>query len=171
MMSEYDPFETLVRIYLEKKGYLVRTNVPFGSKELDILAVRGSEIILGNCRTNLGRRLRRDTNFVKERFFSEAHEHLKKEYPELFADRQHRYVTYYVEMIGKKIGEQRDKNVVLVPASKILKELIDLWEGKIPEKTPGPRTFDSIDWVVKLLVRLQRAKELKINFSSSGNSQ
>jgi Holliday junction resolvase-like predicted endonuclease len=55
-MVEYDPLETLARIYLERKGYLVRTNMPVGNKELDILAMKDDEVILGECRANLGRR-------------------------------------------------------------------------------------------------------------------
>ena len=163
-MTEYDPFETLVRIYLEKNGYLVRTNVPFENKELDILAVKGKELILGNCRTNLGRRSLRDMKFVKDKFFSEAFKYLKMEYTHLFAGRKCRYITYYVELIGKKVIRQKDKNVELVPASKILKELIEFWERKIPKKTPGPRAFEHLDWFVKLIARLRRAKELDITF-------
>jgi len=53
-MVEYDPLETLPRIYLERKGYLVRTNVPADEKELDLLGMKDDEVILGECRANLG---------------------------------------------------------------------------------------------------------------------
>jgi hypothetical protein len=90
-MVEYDPLETLARIYFERKGYLVRTNVPVGEKELDLLGMKDDEVILGECRANLGY-AEGDEELVKSAHFEAVKSVIEKTYP--LPNKRVRYVCF-----------------------------------------------------------------------------
>jgi hypothetical protein len=171
-MVEYDPLETLARIYLERKGYLVRTNVPVGNKELDILAMKDDEVILGECRANLGwyKGRRRgagyvggDEELIKREHFEQIRSEIEKSYP--LSNKKIRFVLFYREPTSVKsyVQRARQEGIETISTFEMIKGLVELWKGEISlEKGRwGRRAIEPIDWFAKELAFLEVQGRLK----------
>jgi hypothetical protein len=171
-MVEYDPLETLARIYLERKGYLVRTNVPVGNKELDILAMKDDEVILGECRANLGwyKGRRRgagyvggDEELIKREHFEQIRSEIEKSYP--LSNKKIRFVLFYREPTSVKsyVQRARREGIETISTFEMIKGLVELWKGEISlEKGRwGRRAIEPIDWFAKELAFLEVQGRLK----------
>ena len=156
-MVEYDPLETLARIYLERKGYLVRTNVPVGEKELDLLGMKDDEVILGECRANLGY-AEGDEELVKCAHFEAVKSVIEKAYP--LSNKRIRYVLFYRESTSVKryIDEARRNGIETVSTCEMIKGLVESWKESIDLKRQrwGRRAIEPIDWFAKELAILEK---------------
>jgi Holliday junction resolvase-like predicted endonuclease len=155
-MVEYDPLETLARVYLERKGYLVRANVPVDEKELDVLAMKGDEVILGECRANLGN-AKGDEELIKREHFEEIKSVVEKTYP--ISNKRVRYVLFYREptSVKKYIEEAKRNGIDTISTFEMIKGLVESWKESIDLKRQrwGRRAIEPIDWFAKELAFLE----------------
>lgn len=172
-MVEYDPLETLARIYLEKQGYLVRTNVPAGKKELDILAMKDDEVILGECRANLGwyrgrkggtRYVGGDEELVTRKHFLDIEQEIEKSYP---LSNRTRFIIFHRESTSVRRYVQRAKNegIEAISTLQMIKSLVEFWKERIDLRRQkwGGKTIEPIDWFSKELAFLKKQGKVKIH--------
>jgi len=158
--TEYEPFETFARLYLEEKGYVTSTNIKLppelGGGDIDIFAHhphRGTAVI-GFCVTTthgIPRGLRKQ--MIKQREF------VYRSYPSLRGKLEFWYFTLWM---GKREESKRSRLKRLgfkkvVGRREFRGFLYDLirnyrsWEKK---RKSGPREIEPIRWTVKTLCRL-----------------
>ncbi|UZE92470.1 MAG: hypothetical protein IB616_01270 [Methanosarcinales archaeon] len=164
MMVEYDPLETFARLYFERNGYFVRTNVYYGKDEVDIVAIPPdkSDVIACYCTTST-------TKQKIEGFSREYLNKIKKKITEELEIENVKF-WFFTLWLGEGDGaisrcepklKERGFDEIIGPSEvisfvdDIVQEYNELWERKGRE---GPREFEPILWTIKMLWRIEYFK-------------
>jgi hypothetical protein len=158
---EYEPFETLARLYLEENGYITSMDVLIpresGGGDVDVFAIHPNQkgAIIGFCTTN--------TNGIPVQKWSRQIQKQKRfilgKYPSLNGDLEFWYFTLWM---GKNEERKRTKlerlgfQRIIGPREfrRFLYRLVRDYDRSWEEGKAGPREREPIRWTVKALCRL-----------------
>jgi len=164
--AQIDPFESLVEMYYQTKGYITSSNKWFwffeegkkqrGYQDIDVLAIDENETLIITVTTNLDDKIN-NINKLHE-FFKRVREYLKnvQQYSWLMKDRKIRYVIAfaYGDRMARNISQElKEESIELLSSNEIIRNLRDYISNL---KKSGLRTNNQLARIIELWLKAEK---------------